>query len=78
MVRYGSFEITKGNTGDTKENEIGFTAIIKTIVVDKPFKLTVLRKQFKAYLELMDWKSPHIQRIWGDCFFILFNGTPKS
>lgn len=65
LVRYGSFEITKGSTEDTKENEIGFTAIIKTIVVDKPFKLTVLRKQFKAYLELMDWKSPHIQRIWG-------------
>jgi hypothetical protein len=54
LVRYGSFEITKGNTEDTKENEIGFTAVIKTIVVDKPFKLTVLKKQFKAYLELMD------------------------
>jgi len=54
LVRYGSFEITKGNTEDTKENEIGFTAVIKTIVVDKPFKLTVLRKQFKAYLEVMD------------------------
>ncbi len=54
LVRFGSFEIIKGQTEDTKNDEVGFTAIVRTIVVDKPFKLTVLRKQFKAYLELTD------------------------
>lgn len=51
LVTYGSFEILKGKTPGTENDEIGFTAIVRTIVVDTPFKLTVLKKQFKASLE---------------------------
>ena len=48
---YGSFEILKGKTPGTENDEIGFTALVRTIVVDTPFRLTVLKKQFKASLE---------------------------
>ncbi|MDD3145052.1 MAG: hypothetical protein PHV23_02975 [Candidatus Gracilibacteria bacterium] len=51
LVTYGSFEILNGKTPGTENEEVGFTAIVRTIVVDTPFKLTVFKKQFKASLE---------------------------
>lgn len=54
LVSFKSFEVMKGKTPGTEDEEIGFTAKVRTIVVDRPFKLTVLRKQFKAYLELIE------------------------
>lgn len=52
LVRYQSFNIEYSQSADQKE-EIGFSVIVRTIV-DSDFKLTVLKKQFKAYMTTLD------------------------